>query len=783
MRTWSSSHGTLRTNASASGVGDREPVVTLARRSATGTGPPTRTAATGPADRLVAERRAAERPVLPTLERGRRASPRCSSAVASSQISWRHTTSGCELARARRRSRGGARSQPGSSSEPALSWTMRSVGSAIRRAYEGGAVPGRPDRPRACHTRTVTDLAALDGKLTALRDELDALGRVVVAFSGGADSAFLAAVAQRTLGAERVHAVTAVSPSLAGSEHDDCRALAAEWGLRWTPVETDEMARAAYRINDTDRCYHCKAELMDVLVPIAAADGARIVLGVNVDDLGDHRPGQRAASEAGAAFPLVAAGFTKADVRGGVAPARAAHVGQAGGGLPGQPRAVRDGGVGGRAVAGRAGRGRAARRWASTRSACATTATRPASRSSSPTSTACSRRRHGDRRRRAGGRLPLRHARPRGLPIRATSTAERRRTWGTVGAMKLAMMINYSGDFHADVTRIQELEKAGLDVVWVAEAYSYDAISQVGFLAAKTERVEIGTGIINVFSRTATADRPDRGRLRLRQRRPVHPRPRRLRPAGHRGLPRRAVRAPDAAHPRVHRGVPHDVAARAGRLRRPDRADPAAGRPGHRAGQAAQADQPPQARRHPDLLGQPDGQERHQHGPPRQRLAADLLRPREVPAGVGRRPRRPAWPTATRRSGRCRSPPAAWSRSATSTPATAPTACSTWPARRRRCTSAAWAPGTRTSTTRSPRSTATSTRPPRSRTSTCPVARRRRPPPSPAQLLAGTNLVGPESYVAERIAAYKEAGVTHLSVNPVGADPVKTVETLRSLLD
>ena len=71
--------------------------------------------------------------------------------------------------------------------------------------------------------------------------------------------------------------------------------------------------------------------------------------------------------------------------------------------------------------------------------------------------------------------------------------------------MKLAMALNYSGDFHADVTRVQDLEKAGLDVVWVAEAYSYDAISQVGYLAAKTERIEIGTGIINVFSRTATA--------------------------------------------------------------------------------------------------------------------------------------------------------------------------------------------------------------------------------------------------------------------------------------
>ncbi|MET0324095.1 MAG: ATP-dependent sacrificial sulfur transferase LarE [Ilumatobacteraceae bacterium] len=163
----------------------------------------------------------------------------------------------------------------------------------------------------------MTDLAetALDGKVRELAAELQALGRVVVAFSGGADSAFLAAVAHRTLGADRVHAVTAVSPSLAGSEHDDCRALAGEWGLRWTPVETDEMARAAYRLNDTERCFHCKAELMDVLVPIADSEGARIVLGVNVDDLGDHRPGQRAASEAGAAFPLVAAGFTKSDVR------------------------------------------------------------------------------------------------------------------------------------------------------------------------------------------------------------------------------------------------------------------------------------------------------------------------------------------------------------------------------------------------------------------------------------------------------------------------------------
>ncbi len=157
--------------------------------------------------------------------------------------------------------------------------------------------------------------SALAIKVVALEAELRRLDRLVVAFSGGADSTYLAAAATKVLGANRVHSVTAVSPSLAGDEEADCRTLAAELGLRWTPVATDEMERAAYRLNDTDRCYHCKAELMDVVGPIAAREAATVVLGVNLDDLGDHRPGQRAATEAGAEFPLVAAGFTKADVR------------------------------------------------------------------------------------------------------------------------------------------------------------------------------------------------------------------------------------------------------------------------------------------------------------------------------------------------------------------------------------------------------------------------------------------------------------------------------------
>ena len=162
--------------------------------------------------------------------------------------------------------------------------------------------PGAPSPERAA-------------KLAALDAELRRLQRVVVAFSGGADSAFLAHRAHHVLGSANAHAVTAISPSLAGSEEADCRALAAEWGLRWTPVATDEMARAAYRANDIDRCYHCKAELMDVVGPIASSENATVVLGVNIDDLGEHRPGQAAADERGATFPMVVAGLTKEDIR------------------------------------------------------------------------------------------------------------------------------------------------------------------------------------------------------------------------------------------------------------------------------------------------------------------------------------------------------------------------------------------------------------------------------------------------------------------------------------
>ena len=155
----------------------------------------------------------------------------------------------------------------------------------------------------------------LMAKLADLEARLRRYGSVVIAFSGGADSAFLAHTARRVLGREAAHCITAISASLASDEEVDCRQLAEDWDLRWTPIATDELANAAYAINDRDRCYHCKTELMHVVEPIATLAESRVLLGVNVDDMGDHRPGQRAAAERGAVFPMLEAGLTKADIR------------------------------------------------------------------------------------------------------------------------------------------------------------------------------------------------------------------------------------------------------------------------------------------------------------------------------------------------------------------------------------------------------------------------------------------------------------------------------------
>jgi uncharacterized protein len=153
-------------------------------------------------------------------------------------------------------------------------------------------------------------------KLDALREILRGYERVVVAFSGGVDSAFLLKVAAETLG-EHCHAVTAVSETMARSEIADTAALAAELGLgaRHHVVASHELERPGFSDNPTHRCALCKTELMDVAQPIASALGAPVALGTNVDDLGDVRPGITAALERGAKMPLVEAGLTKPEVR------------------------------------------------------------------------------------------------------------------------------------------------------------------------------------------------------------------------------------------------------------------------------------------------------------------------------------------------------------------------------------------------------------------------------------------------------------------------------------
>jgi len=152
-------------------------------------------------------------------------------------------------------------------------------------------------------------------KLEELHRWFDGAGGVVVAYSGGTDSTLVAAIAGRVLG-DRALAVTAASPSLPPGELGEARRVAAALGIRHRTVRTRETDKPEYLANGTDRCYHCKAELYDVLARIAAEERLPVVVsGANLDDLGDFRPGLRAAAELGVRHPLVEVGFAKSDVR------------------------------------------------------------------------------------------------------------------------------------------------------------------------------------------------------------------------------------------------------------------------------------------------------------------------------------------------------------------------------------------------------------------------------------------------------------------------------------
>jgi uncharacterized protein len=151
--------------------------------------------------------------------------------------------------------------------------------------------------------------------LADLERRVGTVPSAIVAFSGGVDSSLVAAAAGRVLG-DRALAVTAVSPALATGELDGARTVAAAAGIAHRAITTDELARVGYRANGPDRCYHCKSELYDRLAALAADEGfAAVFSGANVDDLGDVRPGLRAAAEHNVRHPLVEAGFRKQDVR------------------------------------------------------------------------------------------------------------------------------------------------------------------------------------------------------------------------------------------------------------------------------------------------------------------------------------------------------------------------------------------------------------------------------------------------------------------------------------
>ena len=157
----------------------------------------------------------------------------------------------------------------------------------------------------------------LDERLAALDAQLRPLPGVLVAFSGGVDSGVVLAAATRALGAGRVVAATAVSPSLPAAERAAAARFGASLGVRHEFPRTDELARAGYRANAGDRCAFCKSELVDVLTPLAARLGiGDVVTGTNADDLtAGFRPGIAAAAARGAWAPLARAGLTKDDVR------------------------------------------------------------------------------------------------------------------------------------------------------------------------------------------------------------------------------------------------------------------------------------------------------------------------------------------------------------------------------------------------------------------------------------------------------------------------------------
>jgi uncharacterized protein len=155
---------------------------------------------------------------------------------------------------------------------------------------------------------------SLTKKADALRKQLSTFGSVVVAYSGGVDSAYLALVASQTLGPRAV-AVTADSPSYPNRHRQLALQIARDFGFRHEVIHTHELDRPEYRANPSNRCYYCKHELYTHLSRIASDRGSIVVDGNNADDRGDYRPGRQAAREFGVRSPLDEVGLTKDEIR------------------------------------------------------------------------------------------------------------------------------------------------------------------------------------------------------------------------------------------------------------------------------------------------------------------------------------------------------------------------------------------------------------------------------------------------------------------------------------